>query len=349
MNKFLISSSCLSILLCISLAGRAQFFKEILNTVKQTAQGRANSKTSQTTNNTIDKVDSLGHPRTTTTNTTANSSPFDTSSNSVLGAFAKAAARNPNDTSSADLTMKALGIMTGGEGVSAADSAKAVREFQSSRGGSGIYYEYRLTTSGKKFKEIRDTTRMYFTNGGEARSEMRINMPGVESSEMINIGHLNMPKYTFSLYPESKSYGLNIIDTALLRGVSTYQVTKIGSETVAGYSCTHARMITTTGSGMFKSSSTMDIWTSTSLPGYSIYNKLSSVQGRQYGMMLALTQAGCNGVIVKFSSTEKDYSMEQVLVQAKEMNMSADLFRIPAGYTQSNENMIYHMMPKGKK
>ena len=38
-------------------AVQAQFFKNLVNTVKNTAQGRANSKADQTTNKSLDKVD----------------------------------------------------------------------------------------------------------------------------------------------------------------------------------------------------------------------------------------------------------------------------------------------------
>ena len=48
-----------------------------------------------------------------------------------LGAFAKAAEDNPNDTSAADLTMKGLGnLMGGNQDISAADSAAAIAIIQ---------------------------------------------------------------------------------------------------------------------------------------------------------------------------------------------------------------------------
>src|SRR6202008_1211356 len=47
----------------------------------------------------------------------------------VLGAFAKTAQENPNDTNQADLVSKSLQRMVSGDGVSAADSAKAIKNF----------------------------------------------------------------------------------------------------------------------------------------------------------------------------------------------------------------------------
>ena len=109
---------------------KAQFLKQIMNSVKQTAQNRANNKADQVTNKILDKVDSAsqfkpGTGSNSTNSSTANSGSSnsaasnDPAMNKVLGAFANAAANNPNDTSASDLTMKALGNLAGGGGVSA--------------------------------------------------------------------------------------------------------------------------------------------------------------------------------------------------------------------------------------
>ena len=329
---------------------RAQFFKDIINTVKQTAQSRANTKTTQTTNQALDKVDPS--TQTTTKSPTANNinSPQDSAAtNSVLGAFAKAAAQNPNDTSSADLTMKALGIMTGGGGISAQDSIIAINRFKTANGGSGFFYEYKIVTSGKKISTMTDSSRLYFTNSGEGRGEMRIPMPGMRMNEMISIARAVQPSYTLMLYPDSKTYSLNIIDSNLMKGRQTYRVDKVGSETVLGYACTHSKLTTTTGSGMFKSTSSMDIWTSTSVPGYSLFEKMANLQPSQSGMLSALENAGCGGIMVKIMITGKDYNMEEDLIQSEEKNCSADLFKIPTGYTESKDNMFSHMMTPANK
>jgi len=354
-----IPGTALCLLMSLAQSGplQAQFFKDILNTVKQTAQGRANSKASETTNKALDKVDSStkgGKKNTATgTNGTSTQQPPDTdATNSVLGAFAKAAAQNPNDTSGADLTMKALGLLTGGGGVSAEDSMKAINSFKTASGGSGIHYAYRITTSStnaKKKYSSTDTTNMYFTNNGEGRMEMRIPMPGVRTNRMISIGRIREPQYTILLYPGSKTYSLNIIDTNLLKGRDTYKITKIGSENADGYSCMHSRLVTTTGSGTYVSSSTMDIWTSNSVPGASVFKSLLSLNPSQAGMFTELEKAGCGGVLVKISISGKDYTMNEDLMQAEKRNYSAELFKIPAGYSQSSGNMFSHMMQPEKE
>jgi hypothetical protein len=324
---------------------QAQFFKQLLNDVKQTAQGRADSKANQTTNKALDKVDHATETKakTNSPNTTA---PADTAAtNSVLGAFAKAAQQNPNDTSSADLTMKALGLLAGGGGVSAADSTAAIQSFKTGKGGSGAVYQSVTTITSAKSGTSKDTANAYFTDEGYGRSEMRISMPGVMSNEMIVIGHAGNPKYSISLYPDSKSYSLNIIDSSILQArTSSYQVTKIGAETIMGYHCTHSRVTTSSGSGMFKSSTTMDLWTSTEVPGYDVYKKATAIQGYQIQLIQALEKAGCGGYMLKMQTASKDYAMNTEVIRVQRKTLPDSLFEIPSGYTQSQGNMISHMI-----
>ena len=285
MKKTPILAAMLFLLLgtACSLHSQAQFFKNLLNTVKQTAQNRANDKTSQTTNSLLNKADSAtqlksksgGSGSTGTGLSGGGSTAGDLGSNNrVLGSFAKAAAQNPNDTSSSDLTMKALGIMSGGGGVSAADSAAAIKSFMTASGGSGVLYQYDITTTTKK-GILKDTSITYLTNNGNGRKEMRIPMPGVVSGKIITIGHVAQRQYSVMLDPGDKTYSLNVIDTAFINegGGETYQVTKVGNETVQGYPAVHVKMTSTMGSRMFKSTTTMDIWISTAVPGYALYVK----------------------------------------------------------------------------
>ncbi len=283
--------------------GRAQFLKNLTDNLKQTLQNRANSKANQTTNKVLDKADSVtkigGGAKGGTGGTgTGGGLPgtgsgagltgggIDTSGmGRVLGAFAKTAAENPNDTNQADLISKSLTRMVSGDGVSAADSAKAIKSFMTASGGSGVLYQTVTTTTSKR-GSTKDTSSTWLTTNGEGRSEMRIPMPGVVTPKFINIGRISEPTYSVMLDAGARTYSLNIIDTALLNsGIEKYQVTRIGTETVAGYSCIHSRIVSTTGSGMFKSSSTMDLWTSTAVPGYAIYSKLVTFQSSTGGCL----------------------------------------------------------------
>jgi hypothetical protein len=242
---------------------------------------------------------------------------------------------------------KMLGNMVGGGGVSAADSVKATKSFLSAKGGSGVYYQYITTMTSKQRGTNYDTSNIYFTNSGEGRSEM--NLPGMMGMKggntMITLAHADQRQYSLTLDASDKTYSLNVIDTSLInRTGSNYQVTKIGNENILGYNCTHAKVVSNMGSGMFKSSSTMDIWTSTDIPGYAIIKDKMTVQNMTPSMMRALAQAGCAGFFVKMIAQGKDYSMTMTLVKAQQKNFPAAMFQVPAGYTESKENMFSRMM-----
>jgi hypothetical protein len=235
--------------------------------------------------------------------------------------------------------------LTGGGGVSAADSAAAIKSFMTASSGSGFLYHY-INNATSKNGTSTDTTAKFITNNGNGRSEMRINIPGASTNKMITIAHAGQPKYSVSLYTESKTYSLNVIDTSLINSnMENYQVTKIGNETVQGYNCIHSKIVSTMGRGMFKSSSTSDIWTSTDVPGYALYKKMMTAQNVTPKMMRALQQAGADGMFVKMQVQGKEYSMTMLLISAEQKTFPASLFMIPAGYSQSQYNMIYHMMP----
>ncbi len=327
----------------------AQFFKQLLNSVKNTAQNRANDKASQTTNQGLDKVDGATQIKSTSgsSGTSTAGSAGATSPGVSTGSSSRSSA---GDTSAANATMKALGLWTAGGGVSAADSVAAIRSFMTASGGSGIFYQYQTVITSKKGNS-RDTSNSYLAANGNGRSEMRINMPGVSSGKIINIGHATQRQYSVMLDPDDKTYSLNVIDTSLINsgGGENYQVTKIGNETVHGYPCIHSKMVSTIGSGLFKSKSTMDIWTSTAVPGYALYKKLGSIENVKPKMMAALDNAGAGGFFVKMVAGDKDYTMTMSLVQAEEKTFPGSLFQIPAGYKQSNETMTQHMLSGAKK
>lgn len=247
---------------------------------------------------------------------------------------------------------KMLGNMVGGGGVSVADSVKATKSFMSAKGGSGVYYQYITTMTSKQRGTNYDTTNIYFTNGGEGRSEMNLpGMMGVKGgSAMITLAHADQRQYSLTLDANEKTYSLNVIDTALLGGLkNNYQVTKVGTENIQGYNCTHAKVVSNMGSGMFKSSSTTDIWTSTDIPGYAMIKDKMTVQKMTPGMMRALAQAGCAGFFVKMVAQGKDYSMTMTLVKAQQKSFPAAMFQVPAGYTETKENMMSRMMKAGTK
>ncbi len=331
-------------------ATHGQLFKQLLNTVKNTASNRANDKAGQSTNQVLDKAD--GATQINSKSGTTGVGPGAASGSgagSASGSSAGTTGVGGGATDSASM-MRALAMMTGGGGVSAADSAAAIKGFMTASGGSGYFFQYQMTVNSKKGVS-KDTTTSWFTNSGNGRSEMRINYPGVTSGKIITIAHATQRQYSVLLDPNDKTYSLNVIDTALINsgGGEDYQVTRIGSETVGGYSCIHSKVVSTMGSRMFKSTTTFDIWTSTSVPGYALYKKMGSVENVKPKMMVALDNAGAGGFFVKMTSGDKDYSFTMLLTRAEAQSFPASLFQIPSGYKQSQETMMSRMMSGAKK
>ena len=339
-NTFFLTVIIFTLFLSFSNFANAQFLKKIINEAKQTTQNRANSKASDATNKAIDGV---LQPK-----SNNNSSNIDTAAmGGVLGAFVKAAKDNPNDTSMGDLISKSLGNLTGRGGVSAADSVAAIKTYTTANGGSGIYYEYTIESNTKERGNVKSTSKMYATNNGEARSEMNLAamMGAKNGTALIVIARMSQPHYSLILDDEKKAYSLNVIDTSLINGIhQKYEVTKLGTETVNGYNCTHAKLVSTSGSGMFKSSITQDIWTSVDVPGYELFKKATLQQNIKPGDMKALNDAGCGGFLVKMATSDKNYSMTMQLSKAEKQSFPASLFKIPSGYTESKSNLMFANM-----
>ncbi len=359
-----------SVLLCPRTL-HAQFFKNILNTVKQTAQNRANDKTTTTTNKALDKVDSSLQIKGGGSGTTAgaasqsglatsggsNSVSSASSPNSAMAAnpLGSATAANPGAQTAnpGEQTMHALGLMTGGGGVSAADSATAISNFMSGgsggSGGSGVEYQYQTQTTSKGKTSMTDTNSVWITNRGSGRSEMRINMPGAMSGKICTIARVSQPQYSMLLDADAKTYSLMVIDTSLINSaVESYEVTVIGNETVNGYPAVHSKMKSTVGSGLFKSTTSMDIWTTKSVPGYDLYRRLCTTANVKPKMMQALESAGAGGAVIKMTSAGKGYTMSMTLINAEEKSFPADMFQIPPGYTKSDETMMGMMLSGAK-
>jgi len=217
--------------------------------------------------------------------------------------------------------------------ISPADSAAAIKSFMTGTGGSGLLYQYRLVYSFKgrnnKDSTSSDTVSTAITDGHNVLSDM-----GMTGMRMQVLGHAGMPRYSVFLYPERKTYVFNIIDTAAINsaGGMTYQVVKVGNETVAGYNCTHSKL--TIFAGGQTAGITEDIWTSTAVPGYTELKKLMFNQNVTPKMMQALEVAGCDGSFVKMDMQSKNFSMDMLLVTAGRRDFPASMFEIPAGYTQ---------------
>ena len=339
MKKILLCSAVLMAVSFYPHTLHAQFLKNMVGSINQTIQNKKDYTNSKAAHNN-DSAAQL-----TLANTimqAADTTPL----NKVLDAFTKAAKDNPNDTSSADLTMKALGNLIGGGGVSPADSATAIKSFTTASGGNGFYYETVTNVASKQTGTNNDTSINYFTTSGEGRSEMDLpGMMGIKGgNKLVTLSHANQKRYSLTLVASNKTYSLTLIDTSLINSRNeSYRVTKIGNETINGFNCIHSKLISTSGYGMFKSSSTMDIWTSPDVAGYSLLKKVMTMRNVTPKMMQTMEQAGCSGYFVKINMQNKDFTMNMVLIKSEAKNLPAAMFRIPAGYTESNDNMFMHM------
>jgi hypothetical protein len=163
--------------------------------------------------------------------------------------------------------------------------------------------------------------------------------------KLTMIGRAAEPKYSVMLYPETKSYKLNVIDTALLSsgGGQSYQVTKIGTETVAGYSCVHSKL------AIFGANKKLvlneEIWASSAVPGYAQMKQDMANAHVTVKMMQELQKAGCDGLIVKASATSEQMSFVMQLVTAARKSFPASMFEIPQGYTvMDSQSLMKSMM-----
>lgn len=317
----------------------AQLLKNILNNVKNTAQNRADQKANDVTNKALDKIDNAttGNNGAATPNSSGKSDQ-----DRVFGGFAKADEDNPNDTSMSDLLSKSLGNMLGGNGVSAADSAKALAAFKST-GNSGnircVYFE--ITNELITDKGVRSTTinKEWFTGDGRARGEMNLaemiaGAAGyqIKSKPIVIISRVNMPNYSVTLNDEDKTYSLNVIDQALLnKDMESYSAHVIGTETVNGYSCKHVVLRGKKG--------VIDMWMSTGVPGYDEYKKAAATTvGAAANYMSALKAAGAEGFPVKIFLENSASSM--TLTKATYLGVSNNFFDIPSNYSESGANGI---------
>jgi hypothetical protein len=231
--------------------------------------------------------------------------------------------------------------------ISPADSAAGIRGFMTGTGGSGMLYQFRMTYTivkkNGKDSTFKDTLQTAIADNHNTRSDI-----GIFGSRMEVLGHAATPKYSMTLYPESKTYQFNIIDTAAInRDQTNYQCVKVGNETVLGYNCTHSKLTTIVNGS--KTPMTMDIWTSADVPGYASMKKLMTISNVTPKMMLALDQAGCGGFFVRMTMQSKEVSMDMELVQAARKSFPDSMFQLPSGYTQASPlGMFGNMMMQQK-
>ena len=288
--------------------GSAQFFKNLVNNVKQGLTNKAAGNTGSTGN-------------------TGN-----------MGTRADSAAQRSKDSA---MLAGMMANVSKPAAMTAADSA-AVKEFMTASGGSGMLYQYQTRYDFRikgKDSVVVDTMSSAISDSRYTHVDM-----GMLGMKMTVLGRAGERKYSVILYPRLKSYKLNVIDTARLNsgGGDTYRVTRIGTETVAGYSCIHSKL-TIIGSNK-KVTLTEDIWTSTAVPGYAQLKQDMANAEVTVKMMQELQKAGCEGLMVKASGSTEQMSFVMQMITASRKSFPASMFEIPAGYTPMNNMSLFNGM-----
>jgi len=213
--------------------------------------------------------------------------------------------------------------------------------------GSDYYYEMTAKGGGRGIS-MNMTTRLYCSSAGRVRMEM---MVGVDTNgaavkrdpATVIIGDAKTPTVTYDLDAEKKTYTKNVLDTSEGGAGFKTEATaeKLGDETVQGFSCIHARVIEKKSMGQFYSSvDTTDIWTSKDVPMQADFQHwYDQMQKKKGGLFPAdvngkLQQMGATGFYVRMRMRGKDSDLTMELAKAERRDLSDNLFKIPAGYTE---------------
>jgi Domain of unknown function (DUF4412) len=267
--------------------------------------------------------------------------------NMINKAAQKAAPKPKPDTTSTQKTADSAAAMQmmnnamnpKAAGMTPADSA-AAKGFMKASGGNGMFYQYKVKydiRSKTKDSTLSDTMNTAISDAHNSRVDM--SMMGMKQAIL---GHGDDKDHFVILYPEAKGYKVNTRDTAATRGresQTSYQFTKIGTETVGGYSCVHSKLTITSQQGKTPPV-TEDLWTSAAVPGYAELKREQTNSQVTPKMMQAMDAAGCGGMLVKLTMQTQQMSMDMLLITAERKNFDGSMFSIPAGYSVYTQQMM---------
>lgn len=217
-----------------------------------------------------------------------------------------------------------------------------------SSSGSDYYYEMTAKGGGKGFN-MNMKEKLYCSSTGKVRMEM---LMGIDTNgtaakrdpAMVIIGDAQNRTVTYQLDAAKKTYAKNIIDTSGggygFKTEST--VEKVGDETMDGFHCVHARVVSKKSMGSFYSTvDTTELWASPDVPmqadfqhWYTQFQKKSGGGLFSADVTGKLQQMGCTGFYVRFQMRGKDSDMTLDLTKTERRDLPASLFEIPAGYTE---------------
>ncbi len=219
--------------------------------------------------------------------------------------------------------------------------------------GSDMFYEYKLNSSGRGIN-IQGDTKMYMSSKGDMRVEMSTttSFKGNNSSvPIVTIGHADKPNESISIDDSAKTYSINhfndsdLINTGEKMNVKS--VSKIGNEKILGYSSVHARVIVEKSIGGFYSDvDTIDLWRSNEVPFLAsikdLFDKFEAKAGNAMyppSVSAQLKQMGCDGFMTKMEIRSKNSSTTEELVKVEHRDLSAGMFQVPPGYTETKESL----------
>ena len=205
-------------------------------------------------------------------------------------------------------------------------------------------------------KEMNGTGKVWVSRKG-TRSEMEMKAEGerahgVGTMKMAVVQRFAEPHKVYMINDAMKTY--TVVDTEKMRAQAagrqqeTYTVKKLGTDSVAGYSCQNALVTASTGT-KFEVCAAKDIGISGS--GSWLSGMGRRQQADSSSMLKAMKDAGVEGAPIRTVMFEKGTStplMTMELVKATKTSVPDSVVEVPAGYKESSM-MGAMMSPEAQK
>jgi len=186
-------------------------------------------------------------------------------------------------------------------------------------------------------KEGRGFALMYLSKLG-ARNEIDIHSPklqpvSAQPYRMTTLQKFSEPNLIYTVNDERKVYSVVDLKKTKSFADDTYTVTRLGSDTIAGYMCEKVRLTsqnqTETDLCVAKNIAGMDVW-------IAMMERTAQIKG---GMFKALKRAGVEGLPIKMVVHRKEENLpimttEVVRIEAK--SLAASLFEVPSTYKKED-------------
>lgn len=171
-----------------------------------------------------------------------------------------------------------------------------------------------------------------------ARSEVSVQM-GLVAMRTVTLQQAGATNTLYRISDANKSYTeIDLAKTPVTPPASDkYSVTKLGQETILGYSVQHVLVQEkNAGAGNAKM---LELWTAKDLLDFATFNKLQAPRGKadvDEALAKALKDAGADGLPLKFVGTSpQGVKVTLEAVKVDKQSFPASMFEIPAGYTKS--------------